>query len=252
MSYNNYHTHTLFCDGADSPEELVKTALSLGCTELGFSGHSYTDIPQDWDCCMSPESTERYRQEIKRLQAVYRGRIKLLLGIEQDFFSPCGTDGYDYVIGSVHYVCKDGNFLCVDASKQAQLDAVKKHYGGDFYAFCEDYYALVGEIYSKTGCDIVGHFDLVTKFNEDGDLFDVHNERYVRAWQNALAKLLGKGLLFEVNYGAIARGYRTTPYPAQEILSVLRANGERLMYSSDCHRKELLLFGCAQAEQDGI
>ena len=38
---SNYHTHSTFCDGADSPEELVIEAIRLGCPEIGFSGHSY-------------------------------------------------------------------------------------------------------------------------------------------------------------------------------------------------------------------
>ena len=28
--FSNYHTHSLFCDGADSPEELVQEAIRLG------------------------------------------------------------------------------------------------------------------------------------------------------------------------------------------------------------------------------
>ena len=35
----NYHTHTLFCDGTASPEDMVKQALRLGFDHLGFSGH---------------------------------------------------------------------------------------------------------------------------------------------------------------------------------------------------------------------
>ena len=38
--FSNFHTHTVFCDGADSPEELVLEALRLGCPEIGFSGRS--------------------------------------------------------------------------------------------------------------------------------------------------------------------------------------------------------------------
>ena len=31
---NNYHTHTRYCDGKDSPEELVLEAIALGCYAL--------------------------------------------------------------------------------------------------------------------------------------------------------------------------------------------------------------------------
>ena len=57
--YSNYHTHTHFCDGADSPEAIVREALRLGCPEIGFSGHSY--LPEDTGS-MSPENTAAYRR----------------------------------------------------------------------------------------------------------------------------------------------------------------------------------------------
>ena len=36
----NFHTHSTFSDGANTPEEMVQTAISLGMTALGFSDHS--------------------------------------------------------------------------------------------------------------------------------------------------------------------------------------------------------------------
>ena len=60
MTYSNYHTHTTYCDGADSPEELVLEAIRLGCPEIGFSGHSY--LEEDTGS-MSPEGTVDYCRE---------------------------------------------------------------------------------------------------------------------------------------------------------------------------------------------
>ena len=50
MMFSNYHTHTTYCDGANTPEELVLEAIRLGCPELGFSGHSH--LAED-SCSMS-------------------------------------------------------------------------------------------------------------------------------------------------------------------------------------------------------
>ena len=36
-----------------------------------------------------------------------------------------------------------------------------------------------------TKCDIIGHFDLITKFIEQDPCFDVRHPRYVKAWQAA-------------------------------------------------------------------
>ena len=84
MIFANYHTHTTFCDGRDTPEQLVQEAIRLGCPALGFSGHSYTPYEAAW---MPKEHILPYQAEIRRLQAVYSGQIRILLGIEQDYYS---------------------------------------------------------------------------------------------------------------------------------------------------------------------
>ncbi|MDO4974462.1 MAG: histidinol-phosphatase [Eubacteriales bacterium] len=238
MNLSNYHTHSTFCDGADAPEEIVREAIRRGCPELGFSGHSH--IPFD-DCCMSVEGTEEYKAEIRRLREKYADRIRIWLGVEQDIFGDLPTDDYDYVIGSVHFVFRDGRYLSVDESRESFLDHVAHFYGGDILAFAEDYYALVAQVYERTHCRIVGHFDLITKYNEDDCLFDTGDPRYRAAALRALDALADKPVLFEINTGAISRGYRRTPYPAPWILEELQARGAGLILSSDCHRKEDLL-----------
>lgn len=237
----NYHTHTVFCDGKDTPEEMVLRAIELGMGEIGFSSHSYTFF--DTGYCMSKEDTETYKSTVRELGDRYSDRIKVLLGVEQDYFSLESTDDYEYVIGSVHYVLKNGIYIPVDESKEIQIKAVEEHYGGDFYAFIEDYYKLVGDVSKKTGCDIIGHFDLITKFNEKGDLFDTTSKRYVDAVRGALGSLCDSSAVFEINTGAMSRGYRTQPYPSKEIIDFLKERGKKLIFSSDCHAKENLLHG---------
>ena len=240
MIPSNYHTHTYFCDGKNSPEEMVQRAIELGCPELGFSGHSYLSSGASY--CMTLEGTEKYKAEIRRLQEKYAGQIKILLGIEMDYFSEISTDDYDYVIGSVHAVCKDGRYLDVDHTRQIFMDDVKNYYGGDYYSYIEDYYALVADVYRKTKCRIIGHFDLVTKFNESGDLFDPNHPRYQAAANNALDALMKAPVILEVNTGAMARGYTTMPYPAKDILSRWIAAGKPVHFASDCHDTKKLLF----------
>ncbi len=46
--HSNYHTHTTFCDGENSPEEMVLAAIDAGLPELGFSGHSHLEGEPDW------------------------------------------------------------------------------------------------------------------------------------------------------------------------------------------------------------
>ena len=130
-----------------------------------------------------------------------------------------------------------------------QIRIVREYYRGDFYAFIEQYFAMVGEIYDKTHCDIVGHFDLVTKFNEDGSLFDTSHPRYRAAALAALDRLCACPVIFEVNTGAIARGYRKTPYPENWLLDELRRRKMPLLLCSDCHDRRFLLCGMDELKQ---
>lgn len=237
----DYHVHTRFCDGKNTPEEVVQAALALGMTKLGFSAHSCVSF--DAGYCLSPEGEKAYRAELLRLREKYRGRLELLLGIEQDLYSDRPAEGWDFVIGSVHYLKLGETFVSVDDRPEVLTAAAERYFGGDMLALCELYYETLGGVVEQTGCDLIGHFDLITKFQERVPLFDESHPRYAAAWRRAADRLLQTGVPFEVNTGAIARGYRTTPYPAPEILTYLAQRGAVFMLSSDSHRADTLCCG---------
>ncbi len=227
------HIHTVFSDGNDTPEQNVLSAVKKGLARIGFSDHSYTSF--DTRYCLSKEKITVYKEEILRLKEKYRDTIEILCGIEQDYYSDIPAEGYDYVIGSVHYVKKDGEFLPIDDDAETLRGIAKEHFGGDAYALAEEYFNTVADVVKKTNCDIIGHFDLISKFIEMDTLFDTENPRYRAAWQNAVEKLIPYGKPFEINTGAILRGYRTSPYPSAEICEYIKARGGSLVYSSDSH-----------------
>ena len=240
MMFSNYHTHSTYCDGADTPEELVLEAIRLGCPEIGFSGHSH--LNED-TCSMSEEETLAYCREITQLKEQYAGRITIRLGIEQDIFSEIDRSLFDYVIGAVHYVEKDGILCAVDDGRDNLIRTVNNVYGGDFYACAEAYYELVGSLYERTHCDVIAHFDLITKYNEGNVLYDPEHPRYLAAAERALDRLIDCPVLLEVNTGAMARGYRSAPYPAPRFLQRWLDAGKELIFASDCHDRRFLLHG---------
>ena len=245
----NLHTHTKYCDGTDSPEELVCEAVKRGFFALGFSGHEYSVY--DGSFCMSREDTKRYRREILALKEKYRGQIDIYLGIERDYFGEGDDYPYDYVIGSLHYTkAPDGTLLCVDESEESMVRNVEKYFGGDFRAYVESYYALAGDVAEKTHADIIGHFDLITKFNEGGKYFDENAKWYKKAALRALARAAEKRPIFEINTGAVARGFRSRPYPCGFLLDEIERLGCPVILSSDCHEKNKLDFGFTEVLRD--
>ncbi len=248
LTKSNLHTHTHFADGKHTAEEVVLSAIDAGMEVLGFSEHSFHSHPTVFGM-KSPEIQQEYRQEIYRLKDLYADRIKILCGIEQDSFSGIPTDVYDYVIGSVHYLHLNGEFCSVDLSAQATKDAIEKHCGGDPIVYAKAYFEAVARVEEDTQCDIVGHFDLLTKFDERAAIFDTSDPRYIKAGLEALDALLEKDVIFEVNTGAMSRGYRTTPYPAPIFLRRIAEKRGNVTLSSDAHNKDYLTYGFDKALQ---
>jgi len=240
----DWHVHTRYCDGKALPREMADAAVAAGLNRMGFSGHSHTAFDESW--CMSPSGTEAYRDEVRALQDEYSEGLSIFCGVEQDLYSDASTAGYDYVIGSVHYLIAEGEYLPVDESKALLCAAADRHFGGDIYSLVEAYYDTVSRVSEIPGCSVIGHFDLIAKFNEKEPLFDEADPRYTSAWQNAAEKLLLSGLPFELNTGAISRGWRTVPYPAPIILQWLAGKGARFLLSSDCHSPDTLCFGFSE------
>lgn len=241
----SFHTHTVFCDGKHSPEEMVKSAIVLGFEALGFSGHAYTPCEPEYS--MNPEDTKRYKEEISRLKEVYADKIDIYCGLELDYYSDADAEGFDYCIGSVHYIEKNGVIYPVDASEEIFLQAAEAF--GGVYKFTAAYYDLLSKITEKTNPDIIGHFDLVTKFNEGEHLFSESDPEYVSAANGAMDTLLTKDRVFEINTGAMSRGYRKSPYPSSVLTRRLVEHGAKMIVTSDCHDATKLDFGYADIEK---
>lgn len=240
----NLHTHTKFCDGTDHPEDIVLEALAKGFDTIGFSSHSFT--PFDESYCMT--DTYGYVTECERLRREYGDRITILCGLEQDYFSTLPTYELDYIIGSVHYIKCKREYITVDESPNILIDAANRYFKGDIYSLCEEYYRLAGDVADRTNCDIIGHFDLISKFCETApQLIDFNNRRIIAAEEEAIESLIPYGVPFEVNTGAIARGLRTSPYPSQRCLEKIARMGGSVILTSDCHAKANLDFGFEDA-----
>lgn len=241
MRLQNLHTHTYYCDGKDSPEAMVRRAVELGFSSLGFSGH--IEMPMPTVYAMNEEKTAAYQRDILLLKEKYRGIIDIFLGIETDLLSRASTEGYDYVIGSSHYVGTEGDYRDVDLSLEATKACIAELYGGDPFAYARAYYENLITLANTRKFDFVGHFDLLNKFCEREDVFDVESRKYQSLALEALHAVKEKNDVFEVNTGAISRGYRKTPYPALFLLREMKEIGARLVITSDCHNAEFLDCG---------
>ena len=249
----NLHTHTVYCDGVNTPEELIQEALKKGFDSIGFSGHSYVKrFPREYS--MTPENNAKYRKEIKRMKEKYAGQIRIYCGMEADMYTEASLENFDYLIGSVHYIFKEGFLLDFDRTdlihpQYAMQRILSEFFDGDGMKFVKAYYETLAKLPEHGHYDIIGHYDLFVMDNDALHFVDETSREYRNAALEAAEALAGKIKLFEVNTGAIARGYRNIPYPAPFIIKELKRLGFGAVISADCHKKENLDFHFAEAEQ---
>lgn len=239
MMKQSLHVHSNLDDGVSTMEEMVVSAIEAGLESMGFSGHSYLPFGEDWT--MSPEDTKVYNSQIDSLKEKYPD-IKIYRGLELDTFSEVPECSYEYIIGSCHNVSKGGNIISVDESEEGLVRGIDEHFGGDSRAFARAYFDEVGKI---SGADIQGHFDLIEKFNEDGHIFRLKD--YFEYCLPVMYKMVMSGHIFEINTGAVSRGYRKDPYPSEKLLKKLFEMGGRITVTSDCHNASYIDFGYEEA-----
>ncbi len=226
----NFHTHCTFCDGAATAEEMALSAMEKGFSSLGFSSHS--DMVKDLSA---------YKAEISRLAEKYKGKLRILCGIEAEYDSGFERGDLDYVIGSTHYLtAPDKVRFAFDCSPKSLADGIRDHFGGDSIAFVKAYFAQEREMIASYDCDIIGHIDIVRKFNAKHPYFDEAASWYREELVKTADAAAVSGKIVEVNTGAISRGWLDDAYPSPEMRALLRERGVRFILSSDSHAPETL------------
>lgn len=250
MIKSNCHTHTEFCDGKNTAEEMVLSAIEKGFTSLGFSGHSPMDYPNDWG--MKTEEVPLYIKEIHRLKENYRDKIEIICGIELDAdFEGVSLSDFDYSIGSVHQLKFGEKIYSMDYTAEELRNCINEQFGGEASLMAKAYFEKLADFVVSTDVDVVGHFDLITKFRSTDIVFDEADETYRKSALDAVRKILTAkpGMIFEVNTGAMYRKGNKVPYPARFILEEIGRMGGRVTITSDSHCTDALDFAFSEAEK---
>lgn len=82
------------------------------------------------DHSMSVQGTEDYKKEITLLKEKYKNQIDVFLGLEVDMYYEVDLSGYDYLIGSVHYLLRNGKYVGFDRSAEVVGNVINEHFGG--------------------------------------------------------------------------------------------------------------------------
>ena len=232
---SNFHTHSTFCDGQNTVEEIILKAMEKNFSSIGFSSHGYTDF--DLRYCM--KDTEGYIAEVTRLKEKYKNEIQVYLGIEEDAFGPCDRSRFDYIIGSSHYFKINDNYYPIDSNYDYFKECLKA-FNYNITLLSETYYKSFCDYICSRKPDIIGHFDLITKFDELDDSLFLDNAEYNKIAEKYVSVAAESDCIFELNTGAISRGFRTKPYPNENLLYILKKKNSKLILSSDSHNVKTL------------
>lgn len=243
MSLANYHTHSCFCDGEGEPESYVIEAIERGLDAIGFSSHAPISLFKSY--VMEDSRLPTYCDTIKKLKVKYRNKIQIYLGLEIDYIPDAigpGSPqfkglGLDYTIGSIHFIKNPykGEFWEVDESPAALEKLIREIFKGNVYDFISYYFLLIRQMIKEHNPNIIGHLDLIKKFNSSNEFFEENNELYVKEVAETLRVIAAAGSVLEINTGGISRGYIKTLYPSTWIIKECKRLGIPIILNSDAH-----------------
>ncbi len=246
MHLTNLHTHTTYCDGKFSAEDMILAAVKSNFQSIGISTHGPTPFVSEWNIQL--DKVEKYIDEINFLKRKYKDIIEVFLGMELDYIPGIGFDEtsrslmkkLDYYIGSIHYLgyFKNGIMWTVDYNIEELLQGINESFNGDARFAVETYYNLISEMAVKYEPPIIGHLDLFKKNNKNNIIFDENDIWYVKAVEKCLDAIKNTSSSIEINTGGIARGYTSEQYPSTFILKMIKERNIPVIINSDAHTIE--------------
>lgn len=235
--YYDYHLHTEFSADADTPVTAqIERAIELGIPQICLTDHMDIDMPKQYGHFTF--DTDEYFVVLRNLQARYRDRIRLMIGVElglqphlkTELTEYAATYPFDYIIGSTHLVRRIDPYFPEYFEGRSEKTA-----------HLEYFEETLKNLQTYTDFDSLGHLDYIVRYgatknlhynwNEFGDLID-----------EILRILIDKGIALECNTAGYKAGLGH-PNPTEGILTRYRElGGELLTLGSDGHRPEHVAY----------
>jgi histidinol-phosphatase (PHP family) len=242
FSYHGGHSGE-FCRHAKGElARVVERAIELGFTHYGLSEHSPRYRREDMlagEEDLTPDDLARmfesYVTQARALREQARGRLDLLVGFETERLPPqqwAARMGElrrrlapDYIVGSVHDI--DG--LVIDYTPEATRTVAEALGGVESMQL--RYFDAVADLVSTLRPEVVGHIDLIRKFDGPAPVFGPNVWKRIEHALEAVRSVAG---VLEVNCATHRRGLGPV-YPLVSILERARALGIRVTLGDDSH-----------------
>jgi len=222
----DYHIHTIFSDGKKDLSDYVDEAVRRKIDEIGFSDHMHLNKAV-WPT-MNFTDLPNYVNKITQLKKA--SKISIKMGLEVDFVPSkmnklmrmINKFNFDYLMGSVHFI---GNWTIDD---EKQIYKWKRKNIDEVY---QQYFALVQNMAKSELFDIVGHLDLVKKFN-------FRPKKDITSLLLETVEIISKSkMCVEVNTAGLRKPCREV-YPSEKLIKMCFDNGLPITLGSDAHSPE--------------
>jgi len=242
FSYHGGHSGQ-FCRHAKGQlQAVVERAVEAGFTHYGLSEHCPRYRKEDLlvgEEDLTPDDLlhtfEGYAQHARELRERVRGKLDLLVGFETERLPPDrwrermgelrGRFKPDYIVGSVHDV--DG--LVIDYSPEGTRQVADAMGGKE--ALQLRYFDAVADLVKTLAPEVVGHIDLIRKFDGPEPQFSPTVRRRIDVALEAVRSVSG---VLEVNCATHRRGLGPV-YPLVSILERARSMGIGVTLGDDSH-----------------
>ncbi len=243
MKRFNLHSHSWFCDGKNTLEEMVLAAIERGLYCFGFSAHA--PVPFENNFALKIEDQEAYLQQTRSLKEKYADKIRLFTSMEFDYITDITEDicpraeamGLDYIIGSVHQVKERGKeeSWFIDGGKQEVWDeGLAKTFNSDARKGVEQFYLQSIEMLKKSTPDVIGHFDKIKMHNKER-FFSQQDSWYKDLVKTLLEEIKNQDCICEVNTRGLYKGRSDDFFPSMQWIKEAAEMGIRMTVSTDCH-----------------
>lgn len=227
----DYHVHTPLCKHATgSPALMIQAALEKGLKGIAFLDH-LTLPPLPGENSMQINDIPLYLQHIRGLEEAWKGKIRVLCGLEIDFHPESlpairkilDRFDFDFVGGSVHFV--EGYNI---SSRKSRL--FWNHL--PILPMYEAYLHSVEQMIKADMCDVICHLDLLEKFAPD--LSQEKREKILCRMKKILDLAARKNRCLELNTSGLHHP-RGSFYPSDVILKACIERDIPVFLASDAH-----------------
>lgn len=242
FSYHGGHSGQYCRHAKGTLQPVVERAIEAGFTHYGLSEHCPRYRAQDLygdESDLSPTDLfsmfRAYADEAFALRERYADRIQVIVGFETERLPPESWSQrmaelralapFEYIVGSVHDV--DGVYVDFKPEVTEQLSDML----GGRDALQARYFDAVTDMVATLRPEVVGHIDLVRKFEGASANISRHAWPHLEA---SLEAVRAAGSVLDVNCGAARRGLSPV-YPLPEILQLACRMGIGVTLGDDGH-----------------